>query len=90
LFRFIDVKSFDASPPLAATALIELDCEGKKSLVFLMPKGGGLTVIFEGRAVQVLTPQSPLGEAVLGSRVGDSVEVEINGRELDYEIVGVW
>lgn len=90
LFRFIDLKTFTDETPIAATALIELECDGKRSLYFFMPKGGGLSARYENKLVQLVTPQSPMGEALLGRKVGDQIEVGIGGVTRDYDIVAVW
>ncbi len=89
LVRYIDVKPFAPDSPIAATAVVELDCEGRRSYCLVMPQGGGIRVAFEGKDYQVVTPQSPLGEALLGRRVGDTVEVEIQRVTREYEIVAV-
>ena len=46
-------------------------------------------VTYESKAIQVLTPKSPLGEALLGSRAGDTVLVEKGKSTLEYEILSV-
>lgn len=89
-FRFIDVKAFVEGDPIVATALITLrDEEGRESHYLLMPGGGGMSVTWEGRKVQCLTPQSPMGELLLGRRHGDEFSLRIEGKERDFEIVGV-
>lgn len=75
--------------PAAAGALVELreSTEGKprELLCLLAPSGGGLRVRQGGREVQVVTPQSPLGRALLGQRSGDWVELDspLGLRELE-------
>jgi transcription elongation GreA/GreB family factor len=90
LYQHVDIKAFTKDTPIAATALVQLESEGKASFYFLMPKGGGLSVSSEGKTVQVVTPQSPLGEAILGRHVGDEIEVRVQRAVKDYEIVAVW
>ncbi len=89
-FRHVDVKSFGPEDRIASTALIELRSEGSLSYYLLMPNGGGLTTQFEGKKVTVVTPQSPTGSVLLGQRVGDEVEVEIQRRKRDLEITRIW
>lgn len=90
MYRFIDVKTFAANDPIVATALIELhNEEGRATHYLLMPSGGGMSVTWEGKRVQCITPQSPLGEALLGKRRGDDVTVRVDGQDRDYEIVAV-
>ncbi|HEX4906068.1 MAG TPA: GreA/GreB family elongation factor, partial [Acidimicrobiales bacterium] len=39
--------------------------------------------------LEVLSPDSPLGEALMGKRVGDSAEYEVSGRTLTVQIASV-
>ena len=55
-----------------------------------MPKGGGMSVTCEGKLVQVITPQAPLGEALIGRRVGDSIDVSVKNIAKEYVIESVW
>lgn len=90
LYRYVDLKTFGPDTPLASTALVELECEGKRYFYLVMPKGGGLSATIDGKTVHVITPQSPVGEALLGRRVGDQIEVEIQRVVRDYDIVAAW
>ncbi len=89
LFRHVDLKRFAGKDSIASTALIELSSEGAHSHYLLMPSGGGRHVEFAGKRIHVITPQSPLGETLLGKRAGDEIEVEIQRKLRDYEIVSV-
>lgn len=90
IFRNIDVRTFSENDPISATALIELSSEGKSSLLLLMPQGGGMKIHFEGKLVTIVTPQSPTGAGLLGRKVGDEIEVEIQRAKKEYEITRVW
>jgi hypothetical protein len=48
-----------------------------RSWCYLIPTGGGLVLAVGGQPVQVLTPQSPLGAALLGHKRGDVVSVAV-------------
>lgn len=86
---FLTLRSFREEDPIAASALVCVELAGKRFHYFLAPQGGGLRVEFDGVVVQVLTPQSPMGQALLGKAVGDVVEVRAEGRVREYEIVTV-
>ncbi len=90
IFRYVDLQTFTKDTPIASTALVELVSDGKRFLYFLMPKGGGMSVSLGGKQVNVITPQSPMGEALLGRRVGDEIDVQIQRVSRDYEISAVW
>ncbi len=80
IFQAIPRTPLPAGSRISAGALVELLSEGRKSYCLLSPSAGGLTLNASGDAggvrIQVITPQSPLGEALLGSRSGEEVEIE--------------
>lgn len=82
----IPIKDFSNQDKIALTALVELSSQDKESLVLLLPRGGGQGISFEGRTIQVITPASPLGKAILGRESGDVVEVNYK----PFEIIEVW
>ncbi len=88
-FRHIDIKIFNEKTKIASTALIELDEEGQKTWCLMMPSGGGLTAEQNGVTVQCITPQSPLGEALLGASVGDQINLFLRGKMRCLDIVSV-
>ena len=90
LFHHLPCKDFAPLEPISATALVEVETRGKKSFLFLMPKGGGVSLRFEGTPVQVVTPNSLLGEGLLGLRKGETAEIEIGEELKTYEILGVY
>jgi transcription elongation GreA/GreB family factor len=80
------VKRFAAGARIAAGALVELREDGVARTVLIAGHGGG-TALPGG--VQVVTPQAPLGRALLGRQVDDELELELGGRRRVIEIVAV-
>lgn len=89
IYRNLDLRTFDSNTPISATALVELRSDEKTVYCFLLPKGGGRSTSYAGKTVQVTTPQSPLGAALLGRKVGDEIEI-ISPTVREYEIVGIF
>lgn len=87
--RSVKVRNFNDSDSIAATALIELEHDEKKSYCLLLPMGGGMSVEFEGKHVQVITPKSPLGEALVNRTVGDVVVIDVAKQTIEYEIIAL-
>jgi transcription elongation GreA/GreB family factor len=87
--RNLQVKNFTHKTPIGASALVQVDYNGKKSYVFLMPKGGGTLVLFEGKNIQVIAPNSPLGTSLIGLKTGDVAMVETETDVKEYEILSV-
>ena len=89
IYKFLEIKSFTPTSRIESTALVEVDFDGKVTHVFIVPARGSLTLTFEGIAIQVITPQSPLGEALLGARMGDVVKIDKGSKQIEYEIISV-
>src|SRR3954468_23477478 len=85
--EFLPLRAFGPADPIAAAALVEIDVEGKRACYFLAPQGGGLRVTIDGVVVQVITPPSPVGRALLGRVAGEVVEVRTEGGLREYEII---
>lgn len=68
-------------------ALVEAEEDGDARLYFVAPDGGG-TRLAKG-AVLVVTPKSPLGDALLGRRAGDSVEWVAAGKQRTVDVLAV-
>ncbi len=90
LFRTLSFGEFGPKDPVRATALVEVEMNGKKNLVLLMPKGGGLSLEFGEQKVQIVTPASSLGGALIGMRVGEAAELEVGGKSRECEVLGIW
>lgn len=91
IYRNVDIKEFSKKDIIASTAVIELHSEeGKQTFCLMMPKGGGMSVKFDDKQIQVVTPQSPLGRAMLGKLVGDDIDVRVQNAVREYEIIKVW
>ncbi len=89
LFRYFEFKSFTQKSPVSSSALVEVEHLGKMNFVFLMPKGGGISLSLDGTPVQVITPSSLLGEALLGLHVDDVAEVEVGDQVREYRICSI-
>ena len=86
----ISLKGFTENDPIAPTAVVQLESDDKTTYVFLMPVGGGMTLKQDNRSVQVVSGQSPLGEALLGLKAGSVAVVDTGRLEKEYEVIKVW
>lgn len=89
LFHSLSFKSFLPNDKIGVTALVEVAGEGKKSQLLLMPKGGGMSLNYNSHHVQIVTPQSSLGEAIIGMQVGDEIEYEVGPKVRECQILGI-
>lgn len=69
------LQTFTGDNPIDLGALIELDFSDAREWFLLAPTGGGTEVQHEGVTVTVITPDSPLGSQLIGSRLGDRTTV---------------
>lgn len=79
------LRTFGAGSPIAMSALVAVEEEDQAKRFFLAPAGGG-TILED---VQVVTPSSPLGKALLGKRVDDEVELQLPGAYRSFVITAV-
>lgn len=71
------LRTFTHRDPAAISALVTVDEDGAEHRFFLAPHGGGSLL---AGAIQVVTPSSPLGRALIGKRVDDEVEIRLPGK----------
>jgi transcription elongation GreA/GreB family factor len=89
VYRFLPIKEFTSTDVIEPGALIELEFNQKRSLYFLVSQGEGMSLRVEGEMVQVVTPRAPLGEALLGRKTGDWIEIEMGHQSREYQILSI-
>lgn len=85
--RSMEVENFTPHQPAGVGALVTAK-EGNRKVRFLVALHGGGSRLAKG-SVQVVTPRSPLGEALIGKRVGDDCEVLTGGNRRELELIGI-
>lgn len=87
---FLRLRDFGPTDTVGLGALVELEAEDDATLLyFLAPQGGGMRSVQGGKVIQVVTPQSPLGQALVGRSEGESVEVRGPRGKRELVIVGL-
>jgi hypothetical protein len=81
------LRAFGEGRPAALGALIVAEEGDGEVALWLAPYGGGNRLAAD--RVQVVTPKSPLGRALLGKRAGDECEVVLAGKTRVLSIVSV-
>ena len=86
----ISVKELTRESAIQHGSLVRLESDaGNARTLYFCPGGGGEQVVVDGEEVCIVTAASPLGRAVLGKRLGATVEISI-GRVLQtFRIVDV-
>lgn len=69
-------------------AIIEVEDGDEGRTIFLAPVGAGieLTMPDGDGFVTVVTPMSPLGKAIMGREVGDTVEIVVKGEPREWTL----
>ena len=88
-FEKLDGRTFASGEGIALGALVELEHGGEKSYYFLGPRAGGTEVIHDRKEILVITPQSPLGEQLMGRKQGEQPQLNFGGAKQAASIVSV-
>jgi len=88
-FDKLGVKKFAPGDAIALGALVELEHGGESSFYFLGPRAGGTEVLHDKKEILVITPQSPLGEQLMGRKSGDQPQLNFGGAKSAAKILRV-
>lgn len=89
MYRFLPKREYGPEEAIIPSALVELEVRGTRMYCFVAPQGGGLVTRVDGQPIQVVTPNSPLGEALLGRKPGETVKVELRGQTREYKVLSI-
>lgn len=89
IYDSLAVKDFARGEPIELTALVELDSDGSRAWYFIGPRNGGLEIKFQGQEVTVITPQSPLGQNLMGKKAGQRWTTKAGGSTIKHHVVAV-
>lgn len=88
-FRNLLFKDFAPDDPVANTALVKIAVDGKPSTVLILPKGGGFILQNGSDQIQIVTPQSALGETLMGLHAGEVAEFEVGPKVRECEVLSI-
>ena len=82
------LNEFSNDSPIRQSALVTLeDSDEHRLCLFIGPHSGGMKVKFKEGGCLVVTPKAPLGNALMGKRVGDEVSLSIASKSIFYDII---
>jgi transcription elongation GreA/GreB family factor len=84
----LSLRSFARGEPADVGALVTLEGQEGRRRYFIGPGARGTEVACDGEEVTVITPQSPIGRAVVGLKAGETVP-PLNGRGEKSRIVAI-
>jgi hypothetical protein len=76
-FEKLDARTFGHGEPVDVGAFVELETNGELAAYFVGPRAGGTEVRHDKRDVLVITPQSPLGQQLMGRKQGDILKLKL-------------
>lgn len=80
MIRTLPLRALEGDAPVQASAVVVVEDEdGTAATYFMAPHGGGTTCAVGTVAVQIITPQSALGQALLGKTKGEVAELRVKG-----------
>jgi transcription elongation GreA/GreB family factor len=85
----LPLAAFESKSPIAVGALVEVTSKGNRNFYFVSPRGGGIEIEMNRREIIVLTPQAPLGQLLMGKKVGDRFKFGQDSRPVEYCIESV-
>jgi hypothetical protein len=89
VYQALTLQTFTKETPIDLTALVELESKGERTLYFLGPKGGGLELRHRGQEILVITPESPLGQQLVGKKVGARIKFQTRGPAQELHVTAV-
>jgi transcription elongation GreA/GreB family factor len=90
LYQSLPLRDFGSDDLIDLTAVVKLEVDAAHSWYFIGPKNGGLEVKFNEQEIMVVTPQSPLGQNLIGKKAGQRWSSKLSGSTIRYHIVKVW
>jgi transcription elongation GreA/GreB family factor len=88
-YQKLGARKFAEGDGIAVGALVELEHGGENSVYFVGPRAGGTEVLHDRKEILVITPQSPLGEQLLGKKSGDQPQLTFGGAKQAAKILRV-
>ena len=83
-------KDFDEDDEIEVGALVFLQGKAPKPQAYLISNlGAGLDLILQNERILVISPESPLGEALIGLYLGDMIDSKERQKNA-YTVVGLW
>ncbi|MCP4448024.1 MAG: GreA/GreB family elongation factor [Myxococcales bacterium] len=84
------LRSFAEDSKISLTAVVEAeDDEGVLLRYFVAPVGGGIVLGSGASKISVVTPLSPLGQALLGRELDDEVEIRTPQGPKSLSVIGI-
>ena len=88
-FAALSLRDFGPQDPIDLGALVEIETKAGGNCYFIGPRAGGIEIELEGREILVITPQSPLGQQLMGLRQGEEWQSSLAGKSTKCRVRSV-
>jgi len=89
VYEGLKTREYGRDEPIDLTTLVELATNGSSAVYFIGPRNGGLEINYRGKEITVITPQSPLGQNLIGKKAGQRWTAKVGGSLMKYHILSV-
>jgi len=87
-YQALKLIDFDENSTIALGALVQLSADSKANhWFFIGPAAGGFRCQQEQQNITVITPQSPMGTALIGKQQDDDIEIMLGTNKLEDYIL---
>ena len=83
----LKLRDFGEDDPIALSAVVTLEGDAGSARYFVVPAGGGRELQQLAATIKTVTPEAPLGRALIGTYVGDEVQVRTPQGARELEVV---
>ena len=88
-YQTLTPRAFTPEDGIDLSAVVELEGPHGSAIYFIGPRAGGTEIVHQKKTLLVMTPQSPLGSALLGRKQGERLIIEIGGSRNEYRVASV-
>lgn len=86
----LQLNNFNEETPIRNGALIQLSQDIEKDRWFFMvPAAGGFTTKIDNNSITFITPQSPMGQALLGKLPDDEIALSIGSKQINCYVSSI-
>ena len=87
-YKALELIEFNNDSYIALGALVQLSADAETNhWFFIGPAAGGFRDQIAQHSITVITPQSPMGTALIGKQLDDDIEVMLGSNKLEDYIV---
>lgn len=88
-FASMEPRAYGGDDAIGPGALVAVTVDDEERVFYLVPCGGGTELDVGGVRVTVVTPSSPVGNALVGRRAGDDFELSARGKVREWIVEAI-